>query len=107
MRRTLFVVVLLATFVPLASPALAEGETVQGVLEKVDGEERSPVEGAVIKVFLGEAQVGEGTSGPDGEFSIPVPGAETYRVQIDAESLPSGVGLTDPERNELPNVRVR
>lgn len=103
----MFLVVLLATLLGVAAPALAEGEAVQGVLEKVDDEERTPVEGAVIRVFLGDEQVGEGTSGPDGSFSIAVPGAETYRVRLDAESLPSGVGLTDPERDELPNVRVR
>ena len=99
--------VVVATLLGVAAPALAEGEAVQGVLEKVDGEERTPVEGAVIRVFLGDEQVAEGPSGPDGAFLIPVPGPETYRVQLDAESLPSGVGLTEPGRDELPNVRVR
>ncbi len=88
-------------------PALASGETIQGVLESIDGGVKTPVEGARVTVLLGEEVVGEGVSGPDGAFVVPVPGAETYSVMIDPSSFPSGVALTDPEKTSLPAVRVR
>ncbi len=106
-RRALFVVALLGVFAVAALPALAEGETIQGILRAVDGDETTPVEGVVITVFSGDETVGQAVSGPDGAFSVPLPAEGTYGVRLDPASLPEGVGLTDPTKSELPNVRVR
>jgi neutral amino acid transport system permease protein len=36
-----------------------------------------------------------------------VPGAGTYSVTLDVDTLPDGVGLRDPERSSLDSIRVR
>jgi branched-chain amino acid transport system permease protein len=87
--------------------ALAEGETIRGRLEKIDADERSPVAGVTIEVELDGAPIGSAESNADGEWEIPVPGAGTYLVRLDVDTLPDGVALTDPERSELPAVSVR
>lgn len=86
---------------------LAEGETIRGTLEKIDGEERTPVEGVTIEVELDASPVGSAQSDADGDWEIPVPGAGTYLVRLDVDTLPEGVALTDAEKSELPNVNVR
>lgn len=106
-RKLVFILVVTGVLLSLAAPVLAEGETIEGVLERIDGVERAPVEGAVIVVTLDGDVVGSSTSGPDGAFSIPLPGEGIYAVSLDQDTLPSGIGLTDPARGELPNVRVR
>lgn len=98
---------LIGSLLAVALPVLAEGETVQGLLEAVEGEVQTPVEGAVVTVLLDGEVIGDGRSGADGAFSIPVPGAGTYEVRIDPASFPPGVALTDPEKSVLANVRVR
>ncbi len=87
--------------------ALAEGEAISGVHEVRDGDERTPVGGVVVDVFLGDEMVGSATSAEDGTWRVEVPGPEAYRVVLDVDSLPDGVTLTDPERTELDNVEVR
>lgn len=90
-----------------ALPALADGELIKGVHEVRDGDERTPVGGVGVDVFVGEEEVGSATSADDGTWSVPVPGSGTYRVVLDVGSLPDGVAPTDPERTELDNVDVR
>lgn len=93
----------------IAAPliALAEGETIRGTLEKIDGDERAPVAGVTITVELDGALVGDAVSDDAGEWEIPVPEAGTYLVRIEVDTLPDGVALTDPERFELPSLNVR
>ena len=105
LRIALAITFLLVVASPLA--ALAEGETIRGTLEKIDGEERTAVAGVTIEVELDGASVGTAESSAEGEWEIPVPGAGTYLVRLDVETLPDGVALTDPEKSELPSVNVR
>jgi len=87
--------------------AFAEGETIKGRLEKIDGDVREPVAGVTITVELDGEVVGTAESNEDGEWEIPVPGAGTYLVRLDVDTLPEGVALTEPEKFELPDVGVR
>ena len=87
--------------------ARAEGETIRGKLEKIDGEERTPVAGVTIEVELNMTPVGSAQSNAEGEWEIAVPGPDTYLVRLDVDTLPEGVALTDPDKFELPNVGVR
>lgn len=91
----------------IAAPALAAGETIGGVHEVRDGDERTPVGGVRVEVHLGDDLVGEATSADDGVWSVPVPGPGVYRVVLDVDNLPDGVAPTDPDRVELDNVDVR
>ena len=100
------VIAVLAIFaMPVA--ALAEGETLKGTLEKIDGEVREPVGGVTITVEADGEIVGTVESAPDGAWEIPVPGAGEYLVRLEVDTLPEGVALTDPTRAELPAVAVR
>lgn len=105
LRTGLVITLLLVVAAPLA--ALAEGESIGGTLEKIDGDERAPVEGVTIEVELDGTPVGSAQSDAGGEWEIPVPGAGTYLVRLDVDTLPEGVALTDPERSELPTINVR
>jgi branched-chain amino acid transport system permease protein len=93
----------------LATPltALAEGETIRGTLEKIDGDERSIVSGVTIAVEQDGTPIGTAVSDEAGEWEIPVPGAGSYLVRLDVDTLPEGVALTDEEKFELPAVNVR
>ncbi len=92
----LLVVVVLAT---LAVAAVAqEAETISGQLQ-ADGE---GVAGVEIAIATQDGDpVGVGVSGDDGSWSVELPGPGTYVVTIDVETLPEGVGLTNPDRQEL------
>lgn len=105
LRTGLAITLLLVVASPLA--ALAEGESIGGTLEKIDGDERTPVGGVTIEVELDGDPVGSAQSDAGGEWEIPVPGAGTYLVRLDVDTLPEGVALTDPEKFELPAVNVR
>jgi len=92
----LLVVVALATF---AGAAIAqEAESIGGRLQ-ADGD---GVPGVEIAVATEDGDpVGTGVSGEDGSWSVELPGPGTYLVTIDVETLPEGVGLTNPDRQEL------
>ena len=105
LRIALAVTIVLVVASPLA--ALAEGESIKGTLEKIDGEERIPVEGVTIEAELDGSPVGSAQSDANGDWEIPVPGAGTYLVRLDVDTLPDGVALTDPTKSELPSVSVR
>jgi len=93
----------------LAAPALAQedGQSIKGKMEFIDGDIRDPVEGVEVVVTQGGAPVASGTSDAAGDWEVPVPAAGTYQVEIVLESLPDGIGLTDPDRQMLPDVEVR
>ena len=90
----------------LPLPALAEGETLVGTLAYGTGDERTPVEGVSITVSQDGTEIGTAVSDAEGAWEVPLPGAGTYQVTLDASTLPEGVRLTDPSRAELPNVAV-
>src|SRR5690349_7336622 len=73
-----------------ATSAQAEGEGLQGTLIS----QGQPVAGVTIKVSTAQGQpVGQGQSGPDGKWSVAVPAAGTYKVDLDTATLPSGLAL--------------
>jgi len=81
-----------------AGPAYAVGEDLHGRLRS--GQDAVP--GAKITVTTqAGAPVGEATTGADGSWVVPVPGPATYKVTIDAATLPEGVELRDPDRTEV------
>lgn len=106
---------LLGTFLILAFSLLAalpvlaqESETsIGGTLTRPEGAERVPVEGAIFVVTQNGTEIGTGTSGPDGVWEVPLPGAGEYNVRLQVDSLPVGVEPTDPERVELTGINVR
>ena len=93
----------------LAAPVLAQqqGEAIKGTMEYIDAGTRDPVEGILVRISLDGAEIATGTSGPDGVWIVEVPGPGTYQVEVDLDSMPDGVGLTDPDRRVLPEVVVR
>jgi neutral amino acid transport system permease protein len=90
-----------------AAPALAQGQSIRGTLEAIDGQEREPVEGVTLTVRQDGGEVGTAVSDGAGEWSVAVPQPGVYQVQLDTETLPDGVSLTNPDRDELDNVDVR
>lgn len=100
-------VIAILAFLVAPLSAFAEGETIRGTLEKIDGDTREPVAGVTITVEQDGAQIGTAESDADGHWEVPVPGAGTYLVRLEVDTLPDGVALTDPERFELPSLSVR
>jgi branched-chain amino acid transport system permease protein len=90
---------------PLAS--IAAGESIGGKLIQTVGDEKSPVEGVTIIITQDGSEIGTGQSDAEGSWEIPVPGAGLYDVRLDTSTLPDGVGLTDPEKEELTDINVR
>ena len=82
------------------APATAVG----GQLLDDDGK---PVVGVEITVEQDGEEIGTAETDAQGRWQVEVPGAGTYSVTLDVESLPAGVGLRDPERSTLDRVRVR
>ena len=58
-------------------------------------------------VELDGVVIGTAESDDVGDWEIPVPGAGTYLVRLEVDTLPDGVALTDPEKFELPTLSVR
>jgi len=94
-------------FIAIPVAARAEGETIKGTLEKIDGDVHEPVAGVTLTVERDGELIGTAESDAEGNWEIPVPGAGTYAVRLETDTLPEGVALTDPERSELPNLTVR
>ncbi len=110
--------VLVSLFVGATVAAQADGEGTQGTLQfrSDDPEQRDrvPIEGGEVVVYEAEltpdgravvsvgAEVGRGTSGADGTFSVDVPGPGSYAVELQVDSLPEGVELVDETKQVLP-----
>ena len=70
----------------------------EGTPDGADEPEAIPVAGVVlIATDPGGDDVGEGESDADGAWEVGLPGAGSYVVTLDPESLPDGVELRDPE----------
>ena len=94
--------------VVLAETALsAEGSSIGGTLEYIEGSTRTPVPGVTIVVTRDGAPVGTVVSDETGHWEVPVPEPGVYQVELDIDTLPEGISLTDPERRALPAVEVR
>jgi len=98
-----------ATAVVVAIPAAAQesGPVIQGTLEAIDDQTREPVAGVTIIVSQDGNAIGSSVSDETGDWSVSVPAAGIYQVEIDLATLPEGVSLTDPDRQTLPEVEVR
>ena len=110
LRRVLALTAIAALAViasPLAAVAQPDETTMNGRLQQIDGDERTPVEGVRIEVRLDGEIVGDAVSDAGGEWTVPLPGGGVYEVELDTSTLPEGVALTDPERQVLPEVTVR
>ncbi|MDX1691326.1 MAG: branched-chain amino acid ABC transporter permease [Acidimicrobiia bacterium] len=110
-RRRLLTLLAIAALTVIASPLAAVAQpdetTMNGRLQQIDGDERTPVEGVRIEVRLDGEIVGDAVSDAGGEWTVPLPGGGVYEVELDTSTLPEGVALTDPERQVLPEVTVR
>ena len=90
------------------SPAAAANDTidVNGTLTDSRTDPPKPVPGVKISVDMDGAEVASGVSGPDGKFSLPLPGepddllGEVITVKLDSSSLPAGTTLTDKKKTE-------
>ncbi len=92
------------TTIPAGGTA-APGPAVGG---RIVDENDEPVEGVDLEVELGDEVIDTATTDADGAWRVDVPEADTtYSVTLDVDTLPDGVGLRDPDRATLDNVRVR
>jgi len=92
----------------LAGTALSgEGSSITGTLEYIEGTTRTPVPGVTIIVTRDSALVGTVVSDETGHWEVPVPEPGVYQVELDVDTLPEGVALSDPDRGVLPAVEVR
>ena len=98
LRRIVQLACVFAALVGVATVAAAAQDAVviQGTLEKIEGEDREPVEGVRIVARQGGADIGEAVSASDGTWRIEVPGPGTYEVELDVDTLPDGIDLTHP-----------
>jgi neutral amino acid transport system permease protein len=74
-------------------------ESVRGTLVDPDDE---PIAGVTIAVESADGSFADATtSSDDGSWEIPLPASGAYVVTLDADTLPPGVGLRDPDRATL------
>lgn len=102
-------VMAMMAMVGVAAPAHAQepDNSIKGTLERVEGDEREPVEGVEITVEQDGELIGTAISAADGTWEVPVAAGGIYQVSLDVETLPDGVAPTDPDRMSLPDVSVR
>ena len=93
----------------LLSLGLLGGMAVAQESERIGGrlaEGGEGVPGVTISVASPDGdELGAAVTDDNGEWSVEVPGEGRYLVRIDTDSLPDGVELRDPERQEL-EIRV-
>ena len=97
---------LLATGLAAAAGAQEEeggGEAIRGVITRETEEgDKQPVPGVEIVVETADGQeVGTATTDEEGRYQLDLPGPGEYRATLREESLPEGVGLTNPDRATL------
>jgi branched-chain amino acid transport system permease protein len=107
-RRLAVVAGVLALVLVLAPAPVAAQEPPAGGIAVIGtlATPAGPVAGARIEVSADGTPVGEGRTGGDGSFRVPVPGAGRYQVHLDTASLPPGVGPAPGGRDTLDNVVV-
>ena len=100
-------VVLAITATGAAGAEVQQPEPVTAVGGQLLDDDDKPVVGVEIIVEQDDDEIGTAETDDDGRWLVDVPGAGTYQVTLDADSLPDGVGLRDPDRSTLDRVRVR
>ncbi|MEY2959702.1 MAG: hypothetical protein RLZZ01_2270, partial [Actinomycetota bacterium] len=81
----------------------AASTEIKGTLKTVDeaGEDRL-IEGVELRVTdASGAEIGVGVTGADGTWSLVVPGAGDYQVELLVDTLPEGVALRENARNPV------
>lgn len=79
------------------------GEAVRGVIvQRPEEGDPVPVEGVEIRVTTADGQeVGVATSDAEGAYELALPGPGDYVAELNQESLPEGVTLTNPDAARL------
>lgn len=104
----LFSIIACALVIGGFSPAQAATDTidVNGTLSDTRTKPPKPVPGIKITATLPGAPAVTAVSGPDGKFSLPLPGTpddllgKTVTVKLDTSTFPKGTSLTDPKKTE-------
>lgn len=96
------VAVLAGVLLATAAPAAAQdGEAVRGTFRNPEAA-NEPVAGVevVVRDESGR-EVGRATSEDDGTYVLELPAPGAYTAELQTDSLPDGVRLTDPDKTEL------
>ena len=108
LRRWLVLVAAAVGALAFASPAVgqeAPDTSIRGRLSVVVDGERQGVAGVELVVERDGDEVGTTTTGEDGSWEIPLPGAGTYEVTLVTDTLPEGLSLA-PSADESAEVEV-
>jgi neutral amino acid transport system permease protein len=104
-RVAIALAVLLASLVCVvgfaAGPASAEGESIFGFLFQTKGKQRVAYDGVTVTAKGPGGFSGKAVSDKNGRWTIEVPKAATYTVEINTKGLPKGVNLTDEKKRSL------
>ena len=99
------IIILLSALAGVLGSAAALAESVEEISGRLTFE-GEPVVGVDIVVATDDGEpVGASTSDEDGRWSVSLPDGGTYLVTIQVETLPPGIDLRDPEREQL-EIRV-
>jgi neutral amino acid transport system permease protein len=99
--------VLLCSFTALAGTAGAQDappaeEWSVGGTQRGPAPEREPSEGVDIVVTTEDGEeVGADTTAEDGTWSVELPGPGVYAAELDTDTLPDGITLTNEDNNPL------
>lgn len=94
-RGLAFVLAAFAALLMAVSPALAADTGLKGTVK--DPSTGTGIAGVVITAE-GEGFSESATTAADGKWAIALPGSGTFTITLDTSTLPSGLGLADPER---------
>ena len=94
-RGFAFVLAAFAALLMTVAPALAADTGLKGTVK--DPASGTGIAGVVIAV-AGEGFSESATTDADGKWTVALPGSGTFTITIDTSTLPSGLGLADPER---------
>jgi len=89
---------------PAGAGSVEHPESLRGTLRDPDGQ---PVVGVEVVVSQDGTEVGRAESGTDGAWALGLPGPGSYQVTLLVETLPTGIGLRNPDRSTLLDVRVQ
>lgn len=97
-RAALILLVLFGSLLFPGVAAFAEGESVRGTLSAGD----EPIAGVDIIATTDEGEeVGRATSGDDGAWEIVLDESGQFVIELQTDTLPEGVELTNPDRNPI------
>jgi len=99
---TLLLMVVTLAVPGLVSTASAQSpEGVSGTFRNRDAG-KAPVAGVEVTITSEtDGELGTATSDENGKYSFDLPGAGTYTAEVQVDSLPAGVKLTDPDKTKL------